>query len=118
MQLAHEADSEIEGALTVRLGGALEINGAAKVWKMASEQAGDDARFFLFDLSNVNIVTSAGIGVLVRLLVRLQGFGGAIAIYGCNDKIREVFSVVQLAEILQVCDTEKEARRKLKSAGS
>ena len=113
MQLAYEADSEIEGALVVRLGGALEVNGAAQLWTMASEQAGEDARFFLFDLSDVNIVTSAGIGVLVRLLVRLQGFGGAIAIFGCSDKICEVFRVVQLAEILQVSESEAEARRKL-----
>ena len=116
MQLTYEADSEIEGALVLRLEGALEVNGAAKLWKMASEQAGDDARFFLFDLSNVHIVTSAGIGVLVRLLVRLQGFGGAVAIYGCSEKICEVFSIVQLDGILQVCDTEEKARQKLKSA--
>jgi anti-anti-sigma factor len=113
MQLAYEADSEIEGALVVRLDGALEINGAAQLWKMASEHAGGEARFFLFDLSDVIIVTSAGIGVLVRLLVRLRGFGGAIAIYGCSEKIREVFSIVQLDGILQVCDSEEEARQKL-----
>jgi len=116
MQLAYEADSEIDGALVLCLGGALEVNGAAQLWDMASENAGEDARFFLFDLTDVNIVTSAGIGVLVRLLVRLQGFGGAIAIYGCSDKICEVFTIVQLAEILQVCDTEEEARQKLISA--
>ena len=115
MQLAHEVDSEIEGALVLRLGGALEVNGAARLWEMASEHAGDDARFFLFDLSDVHIVTSAGIGVLVRLLVRLRGFGGAIAIYGCSDKIREVFAIVQLEEILRVCDTEEEARQRLTS---
>lgn len=115
MQLAFEADSGIEGALVVRLGGALEVNGAAKLWKMASAQANEENRFFLFDLSDANIVTSAGIGVLVRLLVRLRGFGGAITIYGCNDKICEVFRVVQLAEILQVCDSEEEARLKLMS---
>jgi len=116
MQLVYEADSEIEGALVLRLGGALEVNGAARLWDMASEHAGDDARFFLFDLSDVHIVTSAGIGVLVRLLVRLRNFGGAIAIYGCSDKIREVFTIVQLDGILQVCDTEEEARQKLTSA--
>jgi anti-anti-sigma factor len=116
MQLAYEADSEIEGALVVRLGGALEVNAAARLWEMASKIAGDDARFFLFDLSDVNIVTSAGIGVLVRLLVRLQGFGGAIAIHGCSDKICEIFTIVQLDKILQVCNTEEEARQKLKSA--
>ncbi len=115
MQLAYEVDSEIAGALVVRLGGSLEVNGAAKLWEMASEQANEETRYFLFDLTDVNIVTSAGIGVLVRLLVRLRGFGGAIAIYGCNDKIREVFTIVQLDGILQVCDSEQAARQKLKT---
>ena len=115
MQLAYEADSEIEGALVVRLGGALEVNGADRLWETASEHAGDDARFFLFDLSDVHIVTSAGIGVLVRLLVRLRGYGGAIAVYGCSDKVREVFSIVQLDGLLKVCNTEEEARQKLVS---
>jgi len=116
MQLAYEADSEIEGALVVRLGGALEVNGAARLWESASVQAGDDVRFFLFDMSDVHIVTSAGIGVLVRLLVRLRALGGAIAIFGCSEKVCEVFTIVQLDGILQVCETEEEARQKLRSA--
>ena len=42
------------------------------------------------------------------------GFGGAVAICGCSDKIREVFEIVMLDSILQVCDSEEEARSRLK----
>jgi anti-anti-sigma regulatory factor len=58
-------------------------------------------------------VTSAGIGTLVRLLVRLRGFGGTVAIFGCSDKICEVFEIVMLHEILHVCESEDEARARL-----
>jgi len=114
MKLSFEPDPTIAGGLVVRLSGHLEINGAAQLWDDVSTRAGQDTRFFIFDFSDVPIVTSAGIGTLVRLLVRLQGFGGSLAICGCSGKICDVFSVVMLKEILQVCDSEEEARARLR----
>ena len=113
MNLNYEPDPQIAGGLVVRLSGNLDINGASQLWDEVSNRAGEETRFFIFDLTGVPIVTSAGIGTLVRFLVRLRGFGGAVAICGCSDKIREVFSIVMLEDILQVCDNEDEAREKL-----
>ncbi len=118
MQLSFEPDPKIPGGLIVRLSGNLEINGAARLWDEASARADRDTRFFLFDFNDVHIVTSAGIGTLVRFLVRLRSFGGAVAIFGCSDKICEVFEIVMLKDILQVSDTEDEARRRLHGLAS
>jgi anti-anti-sigma factor len=113
MKLNYERDPAIAGGLVVRLSGKLEINGATQLWEEISELAGDDTRFFIFDFTDVSIVTSAGIGTLVRLLVRLRGYGGTVAIFGCSDKICEVFEIVMLRNILHVCDSEEEARSRL-----
>ncbi len=113
MKLSYEPDPEIAEGLIVRLSGNLETNGATQLWNDISTRAGKDTRFFIFDFSDVHIVTSAGIGTLVRLLVRLRGFGGSLAICGCSGKICDVFGVVMLKEILQVCDSEDEARARL-----
>ena len=113
MKLSYEPDPTIAGGLVVRLSGNLETNGATQLWDDVSNRAGEDMRFFIFDFTDVPIVTSAGIGTLVRLLVRLQGFGGSLAICGCSGKICDIFSIVMLKEILQVCDSEEEARAKL-----
>jgi anti-anti-sigma factor len=111
MHIQFEADRHtVDGILTVRLNGALEIDGAEQLWDQASQRVGPEERFFLFDFSGVTIITSAGIGSLVRLLVRLQKFGGSLAIFGCSDKICDVFDIVLLKQILQVCDSEREAR--------
>ena len=114
MKLSYEPDPIIADGLVVRLSGNLEVNGAIQLWEDVSNRAGENTRFFIFDFSDVPIVTSAGIGILVRLLVRLQGFGGSLAICGCSGKICDVFSIVMLKEILQVCDSEEEARARLK----
>lgn len=113
MQMDFEPDREIEDTLIVRLQGVLEVATAERLWELASERADTGTSFFLFDFSGLTIITSAGIGMLVRLLIRLQGQGGAIAVFGCNDHICEVFNIVLLKEILQVCESEEEARRKL-----
>jgi anti-anti-sigma factor len=113
MKVSFEPDPAIPDGLVVRLSGDLEINGAAHLWEEVSARAGENTRFFLFDFSDVHIVTSAGIGTLVRLLVRLRGFGGTVAIFGSSDKICEVFEIVMLQEILHVCDSEDEARERL-----
>jgi len=113
MNLSYEPDSKIAGGLVVRLTGNLDINGASQLWEEVSNRSGEEMRFFIFDFTDVPIVTSAGIGTLVRFLVRLRGYGGAVAICGCSDKIREVFSIVMLDDILQVCDSKEEAREKL-----
>lgn len=118
MKLHYEPDPIMADGLVVRLAGHLEINGATQLWDDISNRAGKDARFFIFDFTEVPIVTSAGIGTLVRFLVRLRGFGGAVAICGCSEKIKEVFSIVMLQDILQVCDSVEEARFRLKEAAS
>ena len=116
MKLRYEPIPTIPGGLLVRLSGNLEINGAMKLWDdvAARAGAGDATRFFVFDFSDVPIVTSAGIGTLVRLLVRLRGYGGSVAIFGCSDKICEVFEIVMLRDILHVCESEEEALAALK----
>ena len=118
MRLRYESDPGIADGFVVRLSGNLEINGAAQLWEDVSNRAGRDSRFFLFDFTDVPIVTSAGIGTLVRFLVRLRGFGGAVAICGCSDKIKEVFGIVMLQDLLQVCDSEEEARVRLRTVAS
>jgi anti-anti-sigma factor len=113
MKLTYEPIPNTPGGLLVRLSGNLEINGATQLWEDISTRAGEDKKSFIFDFSDVHIITSAGIGTLVRLFVRLRGFGGGIAIFGCSDKICEVFEIVMLKHILQVCDSEEEARARL-----
>ncbi len=115
MQVIFEPDREIENGLVVRLQGAVEVVTAGRLWELSLEQVANGARFFLFDFTGVTILTSAGIGMLVRLLIRLRGQGGTLAVFGCNDHICDVFDIVLLKEILQVCHSEDEARDKLRA---
>lgn len=114
MRITIEPDQQRADLAVVRLEGPLEIGVVDRLWQEVSARAEATTRYFLFDFSKVTIITSAGIGTLIRLLVRLQSRGGSLAIYGCSGKICEVFDIVMLKEILQVRGSEAEARARLK----
>ncbi len=118
MKLRCEPIEDLADGLAVRLSGDLEVAGATRLWEELTTGIAKDSRFFILDLADVPTVTSAGIGTLVRFLVRLRGSGGAVAICGCSEKIEEVFSIVMLTEILQVCGSEEEARERLRTIAS
>lgn len=116
--VSFEQDPELENVLLVRLAGPLEVASVDKVWNRITEQTSGGRSYLLFDFSKVPIVTSAGIGMLVRALIRLQNRGGSLAVFGCDDKICEVFKIVMLKQILNVSDSVDAARDALREAGA
>jgi anti-anti-sigma factor len=118
LEIAFENDPDFGDAVIVRLRGTLEVNTAHELWEKVSERVGTDTRFFVFDFSRVNILTSAGVGMLVRLFIRLRGVGGAVIIHSCTDKVREIFTVVMLESVLRVCSTPAQAHQRLRELAS
>ena len=116
MQLTFENHPEVESALIVHLAGSLNVDGATVLWESASQLVDHTTRSLIFDFTKITMMTSDGIGTLVRLHTRLQGLGGGLAIYGCSSKVREIFSIVMLDKILNVCDTEDQAWEAIKQA--
>ena len=109
MKVTYEHRPDRPGALIAHLRGSIDPVGAIMFWESASQLVDDETRFVVFDFSGVTMLTSAGLGTLVRLYTRLQGHGGGLAIFGCGDKIREIINIVMLTEILKVRDTEDQA---------
>ena len=113
MKVTFETETAFEKTLVVHLQGTIDVIGAESLWGSLSHRVSKDLPFVLMDLSEVGIVTSAGIGTMIRLYTRLKGYGGGLAIFGCTDRIREIFSIVMLEEILKVSKSLEEARSKL-----
>ena len=118
LEIEFEEDPDIADAVVVRLRGTLEVHTAHQLWQRVSERADANTRFFVFDFSRVSILTSAGVGMLVRLFIRLRGLGGAVIIHSCSNKVREVFTVVLLESVLRVCSTPAQAHQRLRELAS
>ncbi len=109
MHVSYESPPDVEGGLIIHLAGSLDVHGAAMLWETASQLVDQETRFIVVDFTKVSILTSAGIGILIRLFTRLKGYEGGLAVFGCGSKIREIFTIVMVDQILKVRDNEDQA---------
>ncbi len=109
MNITYEKPPEVEGALIARLDGSLNALTADQLWETASKQVDQGARIVVLDFTKITMLTSAGIGILVRLYTRLNDREGSLAVFGCSPKIREIIAIVMLEQILHVCNSEDQA---------
>jgi anti-anti-sigma factor len=68
------------------------------------------ARQVLIDCTELEFISSAGLRVILMAAKRAKQAGGRLALFGLNANIRKVFSVSGFLKILNVFDTQAEAR--------
>ncbi|MEM6333639.1 MAG: STAS domain-containing protein [Planctomycetota bacterium] len=68
------------------------------------------ARYFILDLSNVEFLASACIGVLVEFMQELEHIRGKLALVGCQDSVKFLFQVTRLDQVFTLIDEIDEAR--------
>lgn len=110
MQIHCQPDPELSGVLVVRPTGALDARGAARFWDAVGQRVGENAAHVLVDMSGIEYLSSAGIGVLIRLLQRTGSHGGTVVLHGLADKVRKVLRICELDEVLHAATTAEEAR--------
>ena len=117
MRVVCERDAELKQCHRVGLEGNLDALGAAALWDGVSDRVGPEMPALLIDMSGVRYMSSGGIGVLVRLLARVQQIGGGLSVYACSPRVRCVMGIVGLEGILNVRETEADARARLTELG-
>ncbi|QOJ01380.1 MAG: STAS domain-containing protein [Phycisphaeraceae bacterium] len=65
------------------------------------------------DLSDVRLVASAGLGVLVSLNSACKKNGGKLAVCGMDENLRQVFEMTKLHRVLTIVGTRDEAVKAL-----
>lgn len=66
-------------------------------------------RFFIVDCTNLNYISSAGLRVLLSAAKKVSPVGGAIALWGAKDHVREVVNIAGLTAILKNHAREEDA---------
>jgi anti-anti-sigma factor len=72
-----------------------------------------NARHFIFDLSGVEYLASACLGVLVTFMQEVEHFRGRIAVAGCRDNVKFLFNVTNLDRVFGLYDDVEQAQAAL-----
>jgi anti-sigma B factor antagonist len=78
--------------------------------QLAAWQAGEaDIKNFVFDLSSVDFMDSAGLGSLIAALKRITERGGDMKLACLQKKPRMVFEITRAYKVFEIFDTLEEA---------
>lgn len=85
-------------------------SGTAGIFEQRFKEAIESGRLrFVVSLDNVELVTSAGLRVLLMLAKELKKQGGDIALYDCQKSVMDVFEMTGFDSILNIGDSYEQA---------
>ncbi len=78
-------------------GGVQAVEFTAKVRELAEQ----GKRWFLVDFSQVEVINSSGLGMLVSGLTSLRKFGAALVLVNVPEKIRHLLTITHLDRVFE-----------------
>jgi anti-anti-sigma factor len=62
------------------------------------------SRYFIYDLSELNYLTSSGIRIFIKAQKQLQLFDGHIQLISPKNNVKQLLEIAELLELLKVHD--------------
>jgi|3_EtaG_2_1085321.scaffolds.fasta_scaffold29591_1 anti-sigma B factor antagonist len=79
-----------------------------------TELANDDSvKFILVDGTQLNYISSAGLGVFMSYIDDFKNKNIKMVIYGLSEKVHNVFQILGIDQLMTIVTSEKEAKDKL-----
>ena len=97
-------------AVTFILEGRLDGSTSQHVEEAYLGQLETGAARFIFDLGQLDYVSSAGLRVLLLAAKKTRAAGGKIALFGLNQSVKEVFEISGFQSIFALFATGDEAK--------
>lgn len=100
---------EREGLLIFRLTGSLDTNTSGRAFENFSSRIEEHSKKVLFNLQDLDFVSSAGLRILLQTAKTLESAGGSIKICHATGIVKEAFETSGFDNLLEIHDTENSA---------
>jgi anti-sigma B factor antagonist len=108
--------SERGGVTLLAVRGSLDAQSATRLKPEVVAIGDSGTKKVVVDLSELTLLDSSGVGVLISLFKRVRALGGQVLYAGVKSQPKEVFRLLRLDRSLDVSATVDEAIGKLGSA--
>jgi len=103
-------DVRNEGAnIVVVLSGTVDMHHTPEVHKALVSACNRKPQNLVINMEEVTYMDSSGIGTLVEVFRRVNGYQGKLALCGLNERVHSVFEITKLDKFFKIYDTETEA---------
>ena len=97
----------------LKLGGEIDLQHSPELRTLLLAKAKARCPALLIDFSDVSYIDSSGLATLIEYRREAQQFTGKFALGGLSERVRTIFDLVRLNEILSIHPTLAEARSSL-----
>ena len=113
--MVYAIDNE-DGVTIVRLAGPVDVSHSLELREVLGEQIDGPGARVLVDLSDVALIDSSGIGVMVSAHRRADGAGAAFALAGAGSTVEKVFSITRTDRLLRLYPSVSDGVEELRAA--
>jgi anti-anti-sigma factor len=108
-------DAAAEGVRVLRPSGNIDHEGAARI-ERAFQAAAEGADRLVVDLSDVELMTTPGIAMVLAASQRAHGRGGRLVVTGARGFVDDMIRRCKLDAVLTLADSERDAIRLARQA--
>ncbi len=84
---------------TLAIDGTLDAVTAPDLRSVVDQLVNDKKKSVVLELSNLRLIDSSGVGVIVALFKRIRANGGQVKILGLRDQPRAIFRLLRLDRV-------------------
>ncbi len=93
--------------------GEVDASSSIELDNAISEAIESGHKSFLVDCTSLEYISSAGLGVFMSYLEDLKKNNITMILFGLNDKVKNVFEILGLNQLLTIKNTKQEAKSAL-----
>jgi anti-sigma B factor antagonist len=101
--------TEEKGASILQLKGEIDLHGSPQLRAELHDLVKSKTPALVADFSGVQYIDSSGLATLVEYVRDSKPFGGKIALFGLQPKVKMVFELVRLNELFTIADSKESA---------
>lgn len=100
-----------EGNYIIAIDGDVDASSSIRLDEALAKAVEEGQQHILIDCINLNYISSAGLGVFMSYIEELKGKNIRMVLFGLSDKVKNVFVVLGLDQLLNIKDTKDQARQ-------
>lgn len=98
-----------QGVETLLITGEIDMHASPTLRKELQACAASKVPTLLVDFSGVDYIDSSGLATLIEYVRSASAYGGKLALFGLQPKVRTIFELVRLNELFTIEDTREAA---------
>jgi anti-anti-sigma factor len=104
--MAVESKQLENGTAVITISGRLSLGGETEKLDAAlTKLLADERKNVILDITGLDYVDSSGVGMLVSCLTKLKKAGGEMKVAGASPRIRRIFTMTGVENMMSMYDT-------------